>query len=489
MHLPLIALERINVHLDLRHVLHDVTWRLERGEQWAIVGSNGSGKTTLLKVIRGDQWIDRDGGERNYALDGTSESVRSAASRIGYVSPEQQEHISRLQLGFPGRDLVAAGLYDTLYLQGRLTADEEARVDALLDRFALQAIAARPLTALSFGELRRLLIARALVSAPPVLVLDEFTNGMDRRSRAVLLAFLEQVASETQIVCSSHRFDDLPATTTQHATVVEGRIVEVGAGRPTARASHAARRSFAAAHPHPHPHEPGELLVAIHDADVYRGEYGETLVLQGIDWEIRRGEHTVIHGENGSGKSTFAGVLAGTLPAAYGARITRFGSEGPFDLWELKKRIVHVSDALQIAYDVSPLVETVIATGFAASIGTIEQKPDIEQLHAAEALLERLGLQKLAGRPFLALSFGERRKVLIARGLVRRPDLLILDEVWSGLDAAFRGVLSVLLDELVAAGTTVVMISHHDDDLPAFIRRSYHVEQGRLAPTPSASHA
>jgi molybdate transport system ATP-binding protein len=485
MHLPLIALERINVHLDLRHVLHEVTWRLERGEQWAIVGANGAGKSTLLRVIRGDQWIDRDGGVRSYALDGTPESVRSAAARIGYVSPEQQERISRLQLGFPGRDLVAAGLHDTLYLQGALTPEEEARVEALLDRFALQDIAAQAVSALSFGQLRRLLIARALVSAPRVLVLDEFTNGIDRGSRAALLAFLEQVAAETQIVCSSHRFDDLPATTTQHATVVDGRIVEVGAGRPTARASRAAARAYAAAHPS----EPGELLVAIRDADVYRGEYGERLVLRGIEWEIRRGEHTVIHGENGSGKSTFAGVLAGTLPAVYGARITRFGSEGPFDLWELKKRIVHVSDALQIAYDVSPTVETVIATGFASSIGVIEAKPDEEQRALARALLARLGLQDLTGRPFLALSFGERRKVLIARGLVRRPDLLILDEVWSGLDAAFRDVLSELLDELVAAGTTIVMISHHDDDLPAFIRRSYQIEEGRLTLTPSASPA
>jgi ABC-type molybdenum transport system ATPase subunit/photorepair protein PhrA len=131
----------------------------------------------------------------------------------------------------------------------------------------------------------------------------------------------------------------------------------------------------------------------------------------------------------------------------------------------------------------------VIATGFAASIGTIETKPDAEQHRVAETMLARLRLQPLAGRPFLALSFGERRKVLIARGLVRRPDLLILDEVWSGLDAAFRGVLGELLDELVAAGTTVVMISHHDDDLPAFIRRSYLVEQGRLTLTPSASPA
>ena len=66
---PLIELQHVNVHLDGRRVLHDVSWRLEPGEQWAITGPNGSGKSTLLAVIRGDRWIDRDGGVRRYALD------------------------------------------------------------------------------------------------------------------------------------------------------------------------------------------------------------------------------------------------------------------------------------------------------------------------------------------------------------------------------------------------------------------------------------
>jgi ABC-type molybdenum transport system ATPase subunit/photorepair protein PhrA len=257
-----------------------------------------------------------------------------------------------------------------------------------------------------------------------------------------------------------------------HARVLDGRIAELGTGRP--------RSSRARADGTP----PGEsdealdteMLVEILDADVYRGE---TLVLRGIEWEIRRGEHTLISGPNGSGKSTFASLLAGTLPAAYGARIRRFGSEGPFDLWELKRRIVHVSDALQIAYDRDPTVEQVIGSGFASRIGALEEVDD-ERRRVVHDLIRRLGLERLAGRSFLRLSFGERRKVLIARGLVRPPEILILDEVWSGLDAPFRAVLRELLDELVNAGTTLVVISHHDEDLPAFVRRTFVIEDGRL---------
>jgi molybdate transport system ATP-binding protein len=471
----LIALEHANVHLDGRQVLHDITWQLGGGDQWAIVGPNGSGKSTLLRVIRGDLWIDRDGGTRTYALDGVSQPVSAAAPRIGYVSPELQERYTRLDLPIDGRTLIATGLYDAIYLPQAMSAADRASVDALVERFGLYALVERPIRTLSFGQLRMLLIARALVRNPRILVLDECTNGLDRRARTELLAFLEQVAVATHVITASHRAADLPATTTAHALIEHGRIAAIGAGRPPARRITAVHHESRYVRAH---QAAADVLVAIERADVYRGE---TLVLRQVDWSIRRGEHCVVHGPNGSGKSTFAELVAGTAPAAYGARVTRFGSRGPFDLWDLKRRIAHVSDALQTSYDVNPTVERVIASGFVSSIGVMHE-PDEAQRRIVRELIGRLELQHLAGRRFLTLSFGERRKVLIARGLVHRPDLLILDEVWSGLDAGFRVSLTALLDELAQLGTTLMLISHHEDDVPRFVRRTFAIEDGRVIP-------
>ena len=470
---PLIALERVNVHLDGRHVLHDVAWRLGRGEQWAFVGPNGSGKSTLLRVIRGDCWIDRDGGVRRYALDGARQAVGAAAPLIGYVSPELHERYARLDLGLSGRTFVATGLHDAIYLARAPSDAEGARVDAVLDRFGIRELGERPVNALSFGQFRLLLVARALVREPRVLVLDECANGLDRRARVQLLAFLEQAAGTTHVVVASHRLEDLPGSTTAHALIAGGRITEVGAGLPVARRS-AATRSARDHRPRP---LAADVLVAVRGADVYRGE---TRVLRRVEWTLRRGEHCVIRGENGSGKSTFAGFVAGTIPAAFGAQVTRFGAAGPFDLWELKRRIAHVSDALQTAYDVDPLVKRVIASGFVSSIGVMH-RADAAQQRIAGELMRRLEITHLAGRRFLSLSFGERRKVLIARGLVNRPEVLILDEVWAGLDASFRAALAELLAGLAAEGTTLVVISHHDDDLPAFVRHAYVIAGGKLA--------
>jgi molybdate transport system ATP-binding protein len=226
--------------------------------------------------------------------------------------------------------------------------------------------------------------------------------------------------------------------------------------------------------------------VRIRHADVYRGT---TRVLEDVNWELRRGEHTAIRGANGAGKTTFAGLVAGTIAAASGADIVRFGKTGPFNVWTLKERIAHVSDDLQVAYDRGETVEAVIASGFPASIGLFTQ-PSAAQRGAVAELLERIGLAALSGRIFTQLSFGERRKVLIARSLVRRPDIFILDEIWNGLDAEFRGRLRTVLDELMGSGTTLVAIAHEDDDeIVALTPRICSIANGRIHESEAASRA
>ena len=427
--LPRIALDRVNVHLAGRHVLKNVSWSLGTGEHWAFIGPNGSGKSTLLRVIAGTQWIDYDGGTRTYSADGfASEAVGRATTWIRHVSAEQHERYARLDLPLAGRAVIESGFDDSIYVHRALTAAETERVDTLVDRFDLSGFELRPVRELSSGQLRRLLIARALVREPRVIVLDEFTNGLDRASRRDVLAFLDRIAGSVALVVASHRSDDFPEAVGQTATVHDGSIA-VRAGRPAKRPAGRGSRV-----PPVSSHARAPVLVRIRNADVFRGD---TLVLRQVNWQLRRGEHTAIRGANGSGKTTFAGLIAGTISAATGADIVRFGETEPFDIWKLKERIAHVSDDVQIAYNWDDTVEAVIASGFPSSIGLfVEPTPD---QHAAVAeLVERIGLGGLRGRAFTQLSFGERRKVLIARSLVRRPAVFILDEVWNGLDVAFR---------------------------------------------------
>jgi molybdate transport system ATP-binding protein len=253
----------------------------------------------------------------------------------------------------------------------------------------------------------------------------------------------------------------------------DGRIVERGRGRPQPPPAWPRAERTRAAHAAAAPVAP---IVELRNADVYRGL---THVLHAIDWSIRPGEHTAISGPNGSGKSTFAAVVAGTLAPALGGEVLRFGRPGPFDLWKIKATVVHVSEEWQVAFDVNHTVEEVVLSGFASSVGLFHE-PSPEQRERADSLLAGLGLAPLRGRRFLQLSFGERRKVLIARSLVRPPALFILDEVWNGLDAGFRAQLEAQLAQLAERGTTLLLIAHHEADLPALVVRRFALDAGRL---------
>ena len=472
--LPLVDLQHVNVHLDGHHALKDVTWSLKPGEHWAFAGANGSGKSTLLRVIRGSQWIDPDGGERTYGFDGTPRGPMSAAAHIGFVAPEQQEKYVRLELPIDGRSVIASGFDDTLYVHGNLSGERSAAVEDIITRLDIGAFARKRVNALSFGQLRRLLIARALVRKPRILVLDEFTNGLDAGARRDVLSFLGTLTDAVQLILASHRFDDFIPAVTHHALMRDGRIVEHGAGQP-----HPLERA-----PRMHPpaiaaiqRDAGVVpMVEIRHADVYRGA---THVLHNIDWSIRKGEHSAITGANGSGKSTFASVVAGTLAPVYGADIVRNGEPGPFDVWRIKEQIAHVSEEWQVAFDINHTVEEILLSGFAHSVGLFHE-PDDTQRERAAVLIDELGLQPLRARPFMQLSFGERRKVLVARSLVRPPDLFILDEVWNGLDAGFRTLLEGHVRRLAEAETTFLLIAHHEDDLPDFVTRRFALDAGRL---------
>jgi molybdate transport system ATP-binding protein len=486
--LPRIALEKINVHLAGRLVLRDITWSLAAGEHWAFVGPNGSGKSTLLRVIAGAQWIDYDGGRRTYSPDGLRpDVVARAATWIRHVSAEQHERYARLDLPVTGRTIVESGCENSVYVHRPLEGSEARRVDALIDRFDLGPFAERPLRELSSGQLRRLLIARALVREPRVLILDEFINGLDQRARREILAFINSISTSVALIVASHRTDDVPHAVTHTASVRDGGLDATRAGSPRdRRPAHPPSDARPDKQPTVLVARSGPVLVSIGRANVYRGE---TLVLRDVNWQLRRGEHTAIRGANGAGKTTFAGLIAGTIPAARGAEIVRFGRTEPFDIWQLKEQVAHVSDDLQIAYDRGETVEAVIASGFPSSIGLFVQ-PTAAQRAAVGELIERIGLESLRGRAFTQLSFGERRKVLIARSLVRRPAIFLLDEIWNGLDGAFRAALRTLLEDMTAQGTTLVAIAHdEDDDIVALTTRVCTIENGTIREQPRARGA
>ncbi len=333
-------------------------------------------------------------------------------------------------------------------------------------------LADRSFLGLSYGQRRRVLLARALVRRPDVLLLDEVLNGLDAPSRKAFLRHLRDASSTRMAwVLTTHRASDAPPGVTHVARVEAGHLVASGPVEDARlnRSTTRSRLAGAARYEIPASIRAGtvaDALVTLRNASIYR-DYQP--VITRLDWTLRCGEHWCITGPNGSGKSTLIALLYGDLWPADGGWIERptIGASVPIEDW---KRIVGlVSPELQATFAAtSCTVEEIVVSGLHSSIG-LNAPPTASERRAALAALERVGLGRLRARRARELSYGQLRLALFARATVARRRLLLLDEPFDGLDVATVGQVKQLLLDEVRRGTQLVIASHHLEDVPDYV--------------------
>jgi molybdate transport system ATP-binding protein len=218
---PLIRLRHVSLYVDYRRVLRDVDWELNRGEHWAVFGANGAGKTSFLKLLYGDL-SPALGGRIERAGLPSGAPIADWKRRIGYVSPELQTDYA---VNVTVRDLVASGRYASIGLADAPTAADARAVDRWLRYFHLVSFADCRPSELSYGQLRRALIARALAAEPRMLLLDEPLTGLDPKQRAAIKGLLGRLRSELTLIVAVHHPEDLPAGITHELRLGGGRAV------------------------------------------------------------------------------------------------------------------------------------------------------------------------------------------------------------------------------------------------------------------------
>ncbi|MEQ1581952.1 MAG: ATP-binding cassette domain-containing protein [Steroidobacteraceae bacterium] len=483
---PLVKLERCSVVLDGVTVLDDITFELRAGQRWALIGSNGAGKTMLLKLLRGDLWPTPLGMEsRTYHLDpdaGPEGSSQPAGSKqnIAYIGPERQDRYLRRDWNLTVAQVVTTGLFDEDIPLTRANRAQSARVTRLLNRFALSSLRRRRFLTLSYGQRRRVLVARALAGDPKVLLLDEVFNGLDKASSRLLRAALEQPGSRGPAwILSTHRAVELPSSVTHVAHVRAGRIVSAGpVGGDTSTAPVPARRRAMSAKAIPAKRaavrQVDEPLVRIRKANVFR-DYRP--VLKDLDWTLDAGEHWAVTGRNGSGKSTLLMMIHGDLHPALGGTVERRGVPFGTHIEAWKKRVGFVSPELQAEHFRAQSIEEIVISGRYASVG-LNDAPTRADRRAAQHWLAFFGLEALAARRPGAVSYGQLRLALIARAMVLYPELLLLDEPFTGLDADLHDHVLALIDQLAQGGTQIVMAVHHEADVIPSVNRVLRILPG-----------
>jgi len=503
--LPLVTLDSVDVRLSGVEVLSRVSLSLRDGESWAVLGANGAGKSTLLRLLRGDeQPTPETRAGRRYRIDGpATESPIGARERIALVSPEQQDTYRRRDWDMPAESAIRSGFGGEVWVDGALGAAEARRVDELCLELEIEHLRRRSVVTLSNGELRRVLLARALVSRPALLLLDEPCDGLDAEARAAFLHTLSRLARRgPPLLLATHRYEEIVPAIDRVALLHGGTLVAQGPreelfrllqspmwkaeGDPAAVSLEGRRARTAPSTPpsapaasakRPARRSGGRTVVELRDVEV---RLDGNPVLHDLSWTVRRGEHWAVVGPNGAGKSTLLRLVAGEEQAMPGGAVLRLGLPPSAGVDPLRARVGSVSPELQARFRADIPAEELVLSGFTGSIG-LDFRPTPRQLRDARAAMVRLEADGLWGRGILGCSYGEQRRLLFARALVRRPKLLLLDEPMNGLDPGGRAIVARALVALARQGVTLLMATHHRAELPPVVSHELELRAGKVA--------
>jgi energy-coupling factor transporter ATP-binding protein EcfA2 len=457
-----------------RPILKNISLTIDEGEWVALVGPNGSGKSTLLGTLAG-LWP---------VASGTLEA--------------SDGHTVALLLQEPDNQFVASSVRNELLLSlsPQLNdAEREERIVSAVDTFSLGSFIDRNPHDLSGGEKQRLALATVWLMDPRVLLLDEPTSYLDPVERSRCIDFVTGLnRSGVTVIWATPGGDELESA--QRVCYLDEGTVRFDGSTEAFSASARERNLdvilpgqsplFDCGEASPERSEDGsgqgpvslespEVVVSLRSVSF---AYDGWEVLRGMTAEIRAGECTGVSGENGSGKTTFlslvSGILqptGGTIYRRYPQPIARHGPNG-----RPEQMVFHLFQNPERLFFAETVFEEV-------AFGLKSLKVDKSALPGMVSdALERVGLDPgefLERSPF-SLSLGEMRRLAFAMAFALRPQLLLLDEPASCLDAGGHRTLLRLIEGLRSDGCTILVASHNEPLLERLTDRILIVESGRV---------
>lgn len=467
-------------------------WRMARpvdfelldGEHIAIVGPNGGGKSMLVDIIIGRHPLLM----RDPEYDFTPSTKELAADNIRYVtfrdSYGDYDSTYYLQQRWNQQEIdestprVGELLERTYNATGADTPQRQERRQHIYRLFQLEHLMDKYVILLSSGELRKFQLAKTLLAEPRVLIIDNPFIGLDAGTRAQLNELLAAIASEgaLQIIIVLSKASDIPPFIT-HVVEVSGMT----AGAKKTLADFKAERPALPEHILSQEKKNAILSLPYRDND-YNADvvvdmkavsirYGRRVILDSLDWTVANGERWALGGQNGSGKSTLLSLVCADNPQGYACDIALFGhARGSGEsIWDIKRHIGYVSPEMHRAYRKNLPAIQIVASGLNDSVG-LYVKPKPEDYEICRWWMDVFGIGELCERPFLKLSSGEQRLVLLARAFVKDPELLILDEPLHGLDEPNGLLVKDIIDAFCRRrNKTMIMVTHYEEELPSCI--------------------
>lgn len=499
---PFITLDNTTVRLRDRLFLKETSWQMNPNEHWAILGPNGSGKTTFAKSLFGAVPVVRGHVIYNFSKEDRL-NPGTLANEIGYVAPElHRDIIEREDLEddfreFSGNINEITTVKDIILNKWVEAADEDQaakRLNAIAKKIGIEALLERNIRSLSTGEMNTALIAKALIRRPRLLILDEPFDGLDEPSCNALAKIINDLmGGNMQVILITHRFAEMVPNITHVLLLRDGRIFKSGKKEEIFTAANIDRvyeidpepiqnypqkigRAISAVENNASPSP--KILIEMNNVTV---KYNDQRVLDKFNWRVKRGENWAVLGPKGAGKSTVLTLILGDNLQAYANEIYLFGKKrgSGESIWDIKKQIGYISSDLQIRQHKNINAFDVVCSGFFDSNG-LYKKCSREELAIAGEWAHFLGVDKLADQKFGRLSHGQRQLTLIARAMVKSPEILILDEPFQGLDIKNRTKILDVFEYIGSqTGTNLIYVPNQDEEILNCVTHVLDMDGGR----------
>ncbi|GAA0530734.1 ABC transporter ATP-binding protein [Saccharopolyspora subtropica] len=453
----------LSIAVGERDIVRSVSFTLAAGEVTALVGESGSGKTTTALALLGEHPA---GARVSGRVEVAGAPVPPAPGTVGYLPQHPSAALNPVRR-------IGPVLHEIAHAHVRATTRRErrertrARVREAMRQARLpdaERLLRRYPHQLSGGQQQRMVLAHELAGRPRVLIADEPTTGQDGVTRGQLVAELRAVAQRgVAVLLLTHDLDLVRALANQVLVMHSGEVLESGTCSEVLGAPrHSYTRRLVEAQP--------DLVVADRAADSpgrplmsVRGltaRHGRTTTLHDISLDIHPGDRLAVLGRSGSGKTTLARCLAGLHP--HGGEI-RLGDQAlaPGLRRRSRDQLARVQYVFQDARasfnEFAPVLDQVARTAERLRGASASEA----RVRAADALA-RLGVaESSAARRPRSLSGGELQRAALVRAVLAEPDVLICDEITSGLDAVTQAeLLDVLAKVQQDTGCALVVITH-----------------------------
>ena len=477
----LLSVHQAYVKFKGRQAFESLDFQWKKGQQWAIIGDSGRELTAFLETLRGNTVVSKGEIHRPFASVYISKKnqkgeVHSFRDLMSYVSQSYEfRNRSHQQNFYFQQRFNSSESEDTATVREYLLQDKpkvpgQWALEKVVKLLRLEHFLDKSLLKLSNGETRRLALALGLMRQPVIFLMDQPMTGLDIKSRQEFGDFLKVLIKEGVDVILTTSANEIPDGITHVGRLNQSGIDHIWPAQEYHLSEKPASLPFwdwnLLSHLLPKTLPQRESIIRLESVSI---GYGQKQILKNLSWEVKPGDRWLLKGANGSGKSTLLSLLIGENPQAYSQNLWLFDRKRGTgeSIWELKRPTGFVAPELSRYFPANQTCKKVILSGLFDTMGLFKKVTQEQESLAAE-WLKLFNLENLSELPLNRLSLEHQRWTLLARALIKKPELLILDEASQGMDEFQRRLFCATVEKISEfSPITLVYVSHYTEDIPS----------------------